>query len=174
MRSDPRPLVAHVMYRFDTGPIALGNDDLRWFREIRILAQAASDFVCEVYFDDELAATETLTAEPGDPFLAAILADRVRECSPKVPVFGQERQTSRNRKRGFPRDADARHGNRDAKGGLHLGKQRRAGLERKARILVHKSRKRFDRPADECLRVEGRPLKSGLRHLERFTRKLGA
>ena len=53
------------MYRFDTGPIALGNDDLRWFREIRILAQAASDFVCEVYFDDELAATETLTAESG-------------------------------------------------------------------------------------------------------------
>lgn len=59
-----RPVPQHRTY-LDTGNIRVGAEEFHWYRQIRIMAIAAADFVVDVYFDDTLLYSESLTAVVG-------------------------------------------------------------------------------------------------------------
>lgn len=59
-----RPVPQHRTY-LDTGNIRVGAEEFHWYRQIRIMAIAAANFVVDVYFDDVLLYSESLTAVTG-------------------------------------------------------------------------------------------------------------
>ena len=59
-----RVVPQHRTY-LDTGNIRVGAEEFHWFRQIRLMAIASANFQIDVYFDDVLLYTESLTATVG-------------------------------------------------------------------------------------------------------------
>lgn len=77
-----RPVPQHRTY-LDTGNIRVKAEEFHWFRQIRLMAIAITNFYVDVYFDDVLLYTESLTAVVGRAKIYTI--DLERGASGKQP-----------------------------------------------------------------------------------------
>ena len=73
-------------YYLDTGNVEVGNE-YQWYREITLLVKSDNDLMVDVYFDDVLLSTNTLTVTVGVTTQYQIpLGRAVRGRQPRVVV----------------------------------------------------------------------------------------
>ena len=77
-----RPVPQHRTY-LDTGNIRVGSEEFHWFRQIRLMMVAQSTVYVDVYFDEALLYTETLTTVAGSAKIYTI--DLQRGASGRQP-----------------------------------------------------------------------------------------